>query len=58
MDYNRVEIAVAIFACGMFAGALAVRYGINFGVRMVYKIKEDVPLFEDTEPTTQDSTGD
>jgi hypothetical protein len=55
VDYG---IAIAIFAVGMLSGVILVRYGINLGVKMVYQIKDDVPIFDNTEPTEQEITGD
>ena len=51
-------LVIAIFGLGLFCGVLIVRYGINVGVRMVYQIKDDVPIFDDADPTEQDFTGD
>ena len=49
---------MAIFGCGLFCGVLIVRYGINLGVTMVYKIKDDVPVFDNAEPLEYEFTGD
>lgn len=54
-DYGLV---IAVFGLGVFTGALLVRYGINIGVKMVYQIKDDVPIFDDEEPLEQEITGD
>lgn len=44
------EMAIAVFSLGIFSGVLLVRYGINLGVKMVYRIKDDIPIFDDHEP--------
>ena len=54
MDYD----IIAAFGVGLFSGVTIVRYGINYGVKMVYKIKDDIPVFEDSEPTEQEVTGE
>ena len=51
-------MGIAIYAVGILTGVIAVRYGINIGVKMVYMIKEDTPVFDKHTPVEYDETGD
>lgn len=43
----------------LITGAGLVRYGINLGVKIVEKTREDLPVFsKSAEPTEQTHTGD
>ena len=53
-----IEMAIAIFAMGMLSGVALVRYGINLGVKMVYDIKEDTPVFDNHTPVEYETTGE
>jgi hypothetical protein len=52
------ELGIAIFAVGMLSGVILVRYGINLGVKMVYTIKDDTPVFDKHTPVEYETTGD
>ena len=58
MVIHGLEIGIAIFAVGMLSGVILVRYGIYVGVKMVYQIKEDTPVFDSHTPVEYETTGD
>lgn len=44
---------------GIVISLALIRYGIGLGTRIVYRAKEDLPVFgKDVEPTEQTHTGD
>lgn len=56
---KQVLIAVSSFLIGGISIAVAIRYGIGIGTRIVYRTREDLPAFgKIDEPTTQTHTGD
>jgi hypothetical protein len=49
---------IAVFGIGLFCGVMIVRYGILLGADLACRIKEDLPVFDEIEPTEQDVTGE
>lgn len=57
MNYLLVAISSILF--GGILIAVTIRYGIGLGTRIVYRAKEDLPIFGKVdEPTEQTHTGD
>lgn len=47
------------YSLGVVTALVLIRYGIGLGTKIVYRAKENLPIFgKEEEPTTQTHTGD
>ena len=55
---NMVYSLLVTFVAGLVFGVIITRYGIGLGIKIVYRIKDNVPLDSDIKPTEQEITGE